>query len=266
MGMAARSPVIMTVGLVASSWLFGQNPAEKRQVKPEEVVRLWFEHWNALDGSEQATNRLLELYLPGAFHQVGPTERQVGQVWFEGHAAIRKMIDDFAKANTEITFRIQAVTAREKSAEIVHLAEGPWGGVSAAVEYAAAYTTRKDHRRWMYPGAAFFQIQDGKIRVKRELEDGWFQHITMPLPAVLTIQSGISKLRYATLMGIKKAKTKEIKLVAIAELGAEPGAATAAIEKIYLPHKSKQTQILEGDAKTAAAKLVEKLKFEARVI
>src|SRR5205814_408922 len=36
MGMAARSPVIMTVGLVASSWLFGQNPAEKRQVKPEE--------------------------------------------------------------------------------------------------------------------------------------------------------------------------------------------------------------------------------------
>ena len=164
MGMAARSPVIMTVGLVASSWLFGQNPAEKRQVKPEEVVRLWFEHWNALDGSEQATNRLLELYLPGAFHQVGPTERQVGQVWFEGHAAIRKMIDDFAKANTEITFRIQAVTANEKSAEIVHLGEGPWGGPSAAVQYAAAYTTRKDKRRWMYPGAAFFQIQDGKIR------------------------------------------------------------------------------------------------------
>ena len=51
------------------------------------------------------------------------------------------------------------------------------------------------------------------IRVKRELEDGWFQHIEMPLPAVLTIQSGINKLRYATLMGIKKAKTKEIKRV-----------------------------------------------------
>src|SRR5437879_5390802 len=110
------------------------------------------------------------------------------------------------------------------------------------------------------------EVQEGKIRVKRELEDGWFQHIAMPLPAVLAIQSGINKLRYATLMGIKKAKTKEIKLVAIAELGAEPGAATAVIEKIYLPHKSKQTQILEGDAKTAAAKLVEKLKFEARVI
>ena len=109
------------------------------------------------------------------------------------------------------------------------------------------------------------EVNDKAIRVKRELEDGWFQHITMPLPAVLTIQSGINKLRYATLMGIKKAKSKEIKRVTLAELGAA-ATATATIEKIYLPHKSKQTQIFEGDAKTAAAKLVEKLKFEVRVI
>jgi electron transfer flavoprotein beta subunit len=109
------------------------------------------------------------------------------------------------------------------------------------------------------------EVNDKSIRVKRELEDGWFQHITMPLPAVLTIQSGINKLRYATLMGIKKAKSKEIKKVTLAELGAA-ATATATIEKIYVPHKSKQTQIFEGDAKTAAAKLVEKLKFEVRVI
>jgi electron transfer flavoprotein beta subunit len=109
------------------------------------------------------------------------------------------------------------------------------------------------------------EVNGASIRVKRELEDGWFQHITMPLPAVLTIQSGINKLRYATLMGIKKAKSKEIKRVTMAELGAA-ATATATIEKIYVPHKSKQTQIFEGDAKTAAAKLVEKLKFEVRVI
>jgi electron transfer flavoprotein beta subunit len=109
------------------------------------------------------------------------------------------------------------------------------------------------------------EATDKSIRVKRELEDGWFQHITMPLPAVLTIQSGINKLRYATLMGIKKAKSKEIKRVTLADLGAA-ATATATIEKIYIPHKSKQTQIFEGDAKTAAAKLVEKLKFEVRVI
>jgi electron transfer flavoprotein beta subunit len=109
------------------------------------------------------------------------------------------------------------------------------------------------------------EVQDKSIRVKRELEDGWFQHIVMPLPAVLTIQSGINKLRYATLMGIKKAKAKEIKRVTLAELGAA-ATATATIEKIYVPHKSKQTQIFEGDAKSSAAKLVEKLKFEVRVI
>src|SRR5579872_884584 len=76
------------------------------------------------------------------------------------------------------------------------------------------------------------EVNGPAIKVKRELEDGWFQMIEMPLPAVLTIQSGINKLRYATLMGIKKAKTKEIKRVTPAELGAPP-AATAIIEKIY---------------------------------
>ena len=103
------------------------------------------------------------------------------------------------------------------------------------------------------------------IRVKRELEDGWFQNVEMPLPAVLTIQSGINKLRYATLMGIKKAKTKEIKRVTVAELGVT-ATPTATIERVYLPQRTKQTQMLDGTAKEAAAKLVEKLKFEVRVI
>ena len=106
---------------------------------------------------------------------------------------------------------------------------------------------------------------DASIRVKRELENGWFQHIEMPLPAVLAMQSGSNKLRYATLMGIKKAKSKEIRRVTPEELGGT-AAAVATIEKVYLPQKSKQTQIFEGDAKTAAAQLVEKLKFEARVL
>jgi electron transfer flavoprotein beta subunit len=106
---------------------------------------------------------------------------------------------------------------------------------------------------------------DGGIKVKRELENGWFQHVEMPLPALLTIQSGISKLRYATLMGIKKAKTKEVKRLTAADLG---GAAKASltIERLYVPERTKRTQIFEGDAKTAAAQLVEKLKFEARVL
>src|SRR6266702_1760204 len=75
------------------------------------------------------------------------------------------------------------------------------------------------------PATIIMQVekQDGGIRVKRELEDGWFQHVEIPLPALLTIQSGISKLRYATLMGIKKAKTKEIRRLTPAELGGVTG-------------------------------------------
>ena len=107
---------------------------------------------------------------------------------------------------------------------------------------------------------------DGGLRVKRELEDGWFQHVDLPLPALLTIQSGISRLRYATLMGIKKAKTKEVKKLSAADLGVSAGAGCIALERIYSPERAKNTQLFEGDAKLAAAQLVEKLKFEARVL
>jgi electron transfer flavoprotein beta subunit len=106
---------------------------------------------------------------------------------------------------------------------------------------------------------------DTGIRVKRELEDGWFQNVEMPLPAILTIQSGINKLRYATLMGIKKAKTKEVKRLTAAELGVT-AAPTASIERVYLPQRTKQTQLLDGSPKEAAAKLVEKLRFEVRIL
>jgi electron transfer flavoprotein beta subunit len=109
------------------------------------------------------------------------------------------------------------------------------------------------------------EVNGSGIRVKRELEDGWFQHVDMPLPALLTIQSGISKLRYATLMGIKKAKTKEVRRLSAESLGAA-AAPSAVVERIYLPERSKHTQLFEGSPKEAAAKLVEKLKFEARVI
>jgi len=104
------------------------------------------------------------------------------------------------------------------------------------------------------------------IRVKREMEDGWFQFVEMPVPALLSIQSGFSKLRYATLMGIKKAKTKEIRRVTAADLGVSAAPPTIAFDRVYLPERAKRTQLFEGTPKQAAAQLVEKLKFEARVI
>jgi ketosteroid isomerase-like protein len=135
--------------------------------KPEEIVRTWFTLWNALDGSDAATNKLLDLYREDASHEISPSERQLGPVRFQGRSHIRRMIENFAKENKEIGFRLQPATASEKTFDIVHIGNGPWDGPSFAVQYAAAYTTRNDNRRWMYPGAAFFEIQDGKIRSAR---------------------------------------------------------------------------------------------------
>ena len=102
----------------------------------------------------------------------------------------------------------------------------------------------------------------GAVRVKRELEGGWFQHVTMALPALLTIQSGINQLRYATLKGIMAAKKKEVAKVA-APVGLTPRHRIVALSA---PQKSKQTVMIGGSPAEAAKELVRRLREEARVL
>ena len=102
----------------------------------------------------------------------------------------------------------------------------------------------------------------GALRIKRELEGGWFQWIAMPLPSLLTIQSGINQLRYATLKGIMAAKKKEIRKVAM-PAGLEP---TQEIVALALPTRSKQTQLIDGPTAQAAQELVRRLRDEARAL
>jgi electron transfer flavoprotein beta subunit len=106
---------------------------------------------------------------------------------------------------------------------------------------------------------------EGGLKLKRELEAGWFQWVELPLPAVLTIQSGINKPRYATLKGIMAAKKKEIATIDRISLGV-PDAPTQHIERIYVPQKTKRTEFITGQPKEIAAKLIEKLRHEARVL
>jgi len=107
---------------------------------------------------------------------------------------------------------------------------------------------------------------DGGIKVKRELEAGYFQHVDMPLPAVLTIQSGINKLRYATLIGIKQAKNKPLRKVALTEVQPSLVANQLNIQRLYVPQKTKKTEMLAGSPADVARKLTEKLKNEVRVL
>jgi electron transfer flavoprotein beta subunit len=112
------------------------------------------------------------------------------------------------------------------------------------------------------------QVNGNAVRVKRELEGGWFQWIDMKLPALLTIQSGINKPRYATLKGIMAAKSKPIQKLTAAGLGLhkEQLSAKHRILKVYVPPKAAKTEFLNGSPKEIAARLVDKLKNEARVL
>jgi len=106
------------------------------------------------------------------------------------------------------------------------------------------------------------QVGEGSIRVKRELEGGWFQWVSMPTPALLTIQSGINQLRYATLKGIMAAKKKDIRVVT------SPADLTPRHEilELYIPEKSKQTRLINGSPTEAATELVKLLREDARVL
>jgi electron transfer flavoprotein beta subunit len=106
------------------------------------------------------------------------------------------------------------------------------------------------------------QVTGGGLRVKRELEGGWFQWIAMPRPALLTIQSGINQLRYATLKGIMAAKKKEMRSVPFAG----PVEPSQVIVSLAVPVRQKQTALIDGPPAEAARELVRRLREEARVL
>jgi electron transfer flavoprotein beta subunit len=105
---------------------------------------------------------------------------------------------------------------------------------------------------------------NGTVRIKRELESGWYQWFTYNLPALMTIQSGISQIRYASLKGIMAAKKKDVREItpSIPEFTSGQN-----LQKLYMPLKTKQTQLLgNGDAKAGAVELVQRLRDDVRVI
>jgi len=106
------------------------------------------------------------------------------------------------------------------------------------------------------------KVDAARVRVKRELEGGWFQWVELPAPAVLTIQSGINQLRYATLKGIMAAKKKEIRKLP----PSAPLVRRQEIIALYVPQKTKQTELVSGSAAEAAATLVKKLRDDARAL
>ena len=107
-------------------------------------------------------------------------------------------------------------------------------------------------------------LNDNKIKVKRELENGWFQWSELQLPASLSIQSGINQPRYATLKGIMSVKSKPVDKCSSNDLGIDLNSGYS-IDEIYLPKKSKETQVIEGSVDEIVEKLTDVLKNKIKV-
>src|SRR5262245_14940058 len=161
--------VFMAVVFLCTFTGFSQyeKPGDKNVQKPEEAVQEWFKRINALNGTEESVNRLLEMYQADALQQTGPSEKQLGQVIYQNRRQIQKWIVDFSKTHVAIPdvafFSIRVQTINEKTAELLSTGQTPWGDSIASAEFTARYMDPESKKGYMLFGAAFFQFRDGKI-------------------------------------------------------------------------------------------------------
>ena len=130
----------------------------------EQLVRRWVERWNALGTSPAAVVALAELYAPDALHITGPTPDQRGTATYRGADGIHALAEKIAATHEKLSWRLETETANEQTATLFHATPGPWGGPSVGVQLVAVYTDKASGKRYVVPGAAFFQLAGGKIR------------------------------------------------------------------------------------------------------
>jgi electron transfer flavoprotein beta subunit len=171
--------------------------------------------------------------------------------------AVHVVVDALAGLDPLGVATLLAGVAREEQPDLVltglqsdDMANGQTGVVLAEL-LGYAHTTL----------AAGLAVENGALRVKRELEGGWYQHVTLALPAVVGVQSGIHPLRYATLLGIRKARTKEIRAVS-----ATAPPPVVRLTRVEMPRRASGAVFLEGPPDEQARQLVERLKTEARAL
>ncbi len=100
-------------------------------------------------------------------------------------------------------------------------------------------------------------VEDGKARVQRELEGGLLEALDIKLPALFAIQTGINEPRYASLIAIRRAAAKEIKVLNAQDMGTEKPTLRTRIDRLFPPPVGKRAEILEGSADETSAKLAQ---------
>ncbi|UCG45011.1 MAG: electron transfer flavoprotein subunit beta/FixA family protein [Candidatus Bathyarchaeota archaeon] len=107
--------------------------------------------------------------------------------------------------------------------------------------------------------------KDGIVKVNQELEGGLEEIMELKLPAMLAIQTGINEPRYISIMGIRKAMKKELKVLGLKDIGLteeEVGESGSwiIVEKMFVPSVEKEAEILTGGVDEIATKITETLK------
>ena len=160
-------------GLLAAFTLVWTIGVPAQPAPPDQIVKQWFDRWNAIGSGPEAIEALLALYEPTALHLTGPSKDQRGTATYRGPEGLRVLFNRIAATEERLAYRIESETAREETAQLMHTTSGPWGGPAIGVQIVAVSTDKESKKRYSTPGAAFFQIANGKIRRARiYLADG----------------------------------------------------------------------------------------------
>ncbi len=100
--------------------------------------------------------------------------------------------------------------------------------------------------------AIALEPKGGEVMVTRELENNTSEKVALPLPALVTVQSGINQPRYVSIMGIRKVRGVSIARIEAGDLGLAPqalGAAASmvATQTLALPPVGQGAQMLSGN-------------------
>lgn len=179
--------------------------------------------------------------------------------------AIHVTSDELLVADAITIAKVLAAAAREEAADLIICGQQSDDLSYNAVGPALAQFLDMSHMQIVLeiePAA------DGTVKVSHELDNNLIETAQVTLPAVLGVQSGINDVRYASLKGIMQAGAKPQKKMSLEELGlsAEDVAPKVKIEKVGFPLRTSQAEMLEGDAKSVAAQLVDKLINDAKVL
>jgi len=109
------------------------------------------------------------------------------------------------------------------------------------------------------------ELAAGVVKVNRELEGGLEEQVEVKTPALISVQTGLNEPRYVSIMGIRKAMQKEIKVMTLTDTGlsdAEVGPAGSwlTVEKMYIPPVEKQAEFIKGSPDEVAARITDILK------